>query len=346
MKRNREARLQRQAEVVDEFDQLCAIATGGESTRPASGSQRLTFGGSLPSFHLENNSPSPVEPPEDNNPANLIGDFRDKLRLHVPAAPMMMQRCHSDGECGSLNHLGVGSELSSGATTPRSPARASPNKFFNNVKNLLESCESSCSKGSCVSPPSSPPMLGIPKCPTAPHSRSSSLKKKKKKQLIRQEEMKDRTSSMPSINKRLSTQRRPCQLPLSPMHLQPSTDDDWERVRNFMTSPKGIINCGDSFRRSNSSLRSLGSWGSGSHGSEDLGLLGCGSSFGRTDTQESVPSHKVVILGGPGVGKTTLAQQFVTSECLVNVESVGGKFVFCTLADMLKFLRCYSKLPE
>lgn len=98
-----------------------------------------------------------------------------------------------------------------------------------------------------------------------------------------------------------------------------------------MTVVVGIVNCGDSFRRSTSSLRSMGSWGSGSHGSEDnygpfLGLpqtsIGNSGSF---DGGAAVPLHRVVILGGPGVGKTTLAQQFVTSECLVNVESVGGK---------------------
>lgn len=58
-------------------------------------------------------------------------------------------------------------------------------------------------------------------------------------------ELNERTSSMPSINKKCSEQsnskQRPNNLGLSPLHLLPrnsSEFDDWERVRNFMTSPK------------------------------------------------------------------------------------------------------------
>lgn len=364
----RGAKLQRQAEISDDFERFLSISkgsgltattpttTGNNNNKPqpsptlaAISSRVPTYGGSLPSFHLENNSPSPVEAPDgcfygndmvpllkgggsNNNNNNVLRQQKsdDKIRLIVPSNTPHIQRSHSSGDCMPA------SPYSSGTLTPKTPTKlTSANKFFNNVKSLLESC--SDTNVSCISPSSSPPsVLEIPKCPTAPHSRSNSLKRKKMKDVSKKDtvEMKKMTCSMPSINKRsISQTQRPSQLGLSPFHLQPSysgDNDDWERVRNFVTSPKGIINCGDSFRRSNSSLRSLGSWGSGSHGSEDYGFI-------STLQQQAVivPLHKVVILGGPGVGKTTLAQQFVTSECLVNVESVGGKSTLTITCDII-----------
>lgn len=227
MRSNREARLQRQAEVDDDFDKLLAIATGGNnnistvsSTVQLKHQHRKTpsylqlqsgkthskskanhqhkgqdgdndskavphYGGSLPLFYLQNKSPSPVYDEsgmfEDYNDSSysdntllLAMTEGEKVRLSIPASPVI-QRSHSDGDCSPMCYSG-------GATTPtkQSSGKNSPSKFFNNVKSLLESCDK---RISCISPPLSPPTgnssLDLPKCCTAPHSRSSSFKRKR-----------------------------------------------------------------------------------------------------------------------------------------------------------------------
>lgn len=73
------------------------------------------------------------------------------------------------------------------------------------------------------------------------------------------------------------------------------------------------MNRGDSFRRRRSRSNSLAPEGGG-------GVSGCGPG-GTTPSQgaEERPktrSHKVAIMGAPGVGKTALLSQFQTSECI------------------------------
>ena len=124
--------------------------------------------------------------------------------------------------------------------------------------------------------------------------------------------------------------KRPNRLPVKDRSKTPDPSDpeDCQRVRHFITTPRGIVNCGDSFRSmSTTSVRSLGS----SEGGKDS--LGSASSLihqGSTgaDRPAEPPLYRVLILGAPGVGKTTLTQQFLTSECIVEKESLNGKSCF------------------
>lgn len=107
------------------------------------------------------------------------------------------------------------------------------------------------------------------------------------------EGMRPRTNSMPSKN-----------------HLL--------RVRNFQTSGKRLENRGDTMK--SSSHCSLVS------GSSD-------SSEGHSDTEaegqaaasqsQSSSTHRILLLGGEGVGKTTLTQQFLTSDDITGADYLG-----------------------
>ena len=93
-----------------------------------------------------------------------------------------------------------------------------------------------------------------------------------------------------------------------------------------MITPKGIVNCGDSFRNRscNSSQHSLVSYNS------DMCVDVFHGSTGSLCSQGPA-KYRVGLLGAPAVGKTTLAQQFLTSECIVEKDSIDSKFnIGCT----------------
>ena len=309
----RVARLQRQCDVTDEdddFQRFHALATGRHRRLSASQS---AYGGSLPSVRVDLSvDEDPFDdvtsaPKQAQNNHFRYDDDSGSLagKLGVPLSPLI-QRSYSAGHdvsklCGDVS-VGM-------ASSPRD-RRSSASKFFTCVKNKLEKRE--LSKSSAPSRQQSG-SLDVPrhpnKCPSAPHSRSASPSRRPHQ--LRQTSH-DLVSSTCNRN-------RPSHLPLGAGHLQPPATDaeEWERVRNFVTSPKGIINCGDLFRRSTSSL----------HTNDSFGSFEDSLSAGAVTSQETkqVPLYRVLILGGPGVGKTTLSQQFITSDCLVNAEVVEGE---------------------
>lgn len=115
-------------------------------------------------------------------------------------------------------------------------------------------------------------------------------------------------------------------------------DHDFIRVRTFSTSARGIINRGDSFKRRNqvppvdpavppnnspippglpeSEVRAR-TWSTTSQGSS----VGSGGS----SNLGTPPIHRVVVMGARGVGKTSIIQQFMTSEYMGNADSSVGK---------------------
>ena len=116
----------------------------------------------------------------------------------------------------------------------------------------------------------------------------------------------------------------------SPSDLDSQEPSPFYRVRSFKSNSKGIINRGDSFKRK----RQFGSSGSvdsttscpdrvtqmrhdWSHGSR-------GSSVASSLDIDSPASFRVVILGAPGVGKTSIIQQFLTSEYMGNEDPALG----------------------
>ena len=120
-----------------------------------------------------------------------------------------------------------------------------------------------------------------------------------------------------------------------------NTGDDLEteaiyRVRSFSTSGKTVINRGDSFKSCTTSS------GHASIGGSVTSIPGEDSYFtqSRTSSVSSQgdksdssscgippPMYKVLMLGTHGVGKSSLAQQFTTSEYMGHVDTFPGKSV-------------------
>lgn len=281
--------------------------------------------GSLPCFQLEDEEGVSGGCPLTVDQLEECGG-----RLSVPASPLVKRAQSAEQRQVASQNASIDSETqlllepkSPASTDRRLSGRLSPVNIFSNIKSLLESCEG-CS--SDLSPPEeyqAKPQGGLSsaaeQCSSAPHSRSSSFRRKKlpavRAVASASCSLGERTSSMPTIKQKHS---RPTTLQVQPVQYMSASVEEVERVRSFVTSPRGIINCGDYFRsRSNSSLRSLSS-SFGSTGDEVR-------AFSSTDADYEIPQHKILLMGGPGVGKSTLAQQFLSSECLINVESDNGE---------------------
>ena len=113
-----------------------------------------------------------------------------------------------------------------------------------------------------------------------------------------------------------------------------SIDLDQEQVyraRSFVTSSKGIINRGDSFRlrsaSSNCSLTSIASSPGGYKRCLSLASQDTSSPNSSLDNEQDPPTYRILILGGAGVGKSTLISQFMTSEYLGNMDSSIGRSI-------------------
>ncbi len=86
-----------------------------------------------------------------------------------------------------------------------------------------------------------------------------------------------------------------------------------------------MINCGDAIHSANSNISSSSSDRAATLGTcwdDTTPLTGehCSNSCSETPSLH----HQVLLLGAAGVGKTTLAQQFLTSECLINNNHIYG----------------------
>ena len=103
-------------------------------------------------------------------------------------------------------------------------------------------------------------------------------------------------------------------------------DPNLRRVRSFKTTSKGVVNRGDSFRKKGARCGGLGKE------SPPRGLtpnvsphLSASPRLAPNQAAEVVPNsyYKVVALGAPGVGKTAITQQFMTSEYIAFDSSMG-----------------------
>ncbi|KAK3085619.1 hypothetical protein FSP39_006166 [Pinctada imbricata] len=110
-----------------------------------------------------------------------------------------------------------------------------------------------------------------------------------------------------------------------------SVEQDGEplrRVRSFKMTSKGIVNRGDSFRHSNSSLNSADS----GHKVLESEVKRGGISKEYSSDSDSRPStsipnvYKVALCGSVGVGKTALVNQFKTSEYMGGFEIAIGRY--------------------
>lgn len=147
------------------------------------------------------------------------------------------------------------------------------------------------------------------------HGRSCSFRNRPRPKLLDVDFDRPRRSSLPS--------------PVSNHHLSVSFEDiskrqssqqPLQRVRSFKTTNKGgVVNRGDSFKRSSNSVNSTGSVivnsdaainrqrANSTHSKESANVESIASS-------NETPVYKVAMLGDKGVGKTSLTNQFMTSE--------------------------------
>lgn len=155
---------------------------------------------------------------------------------------------------------------------------------------------------------------------TRPRARSTSMKKAKNKTFenFELDEMRPRTSSLPTKN----SYKRPFIKNLRTAGEQ--HDHDLYRLRTFDLTPKGIINRGDSIK-SKSTNSIVSSEGEGY--ALSVGSSSCSqNSLANSDLSlHTAKPYRIVILGAVGVGKSTIAQQFLTSEYLFN--SSIGKYI-------------------
>ncbi|WAR11862.1 RIT2-like protein, partial [Mya arenaria] len=157
--------------------------------------------------------------------------------------------------------------------------------------------------------------------PSAHHERSCSFRNRPRPQLLNIDTDRPRRSSLPSPSANFLS------VSFDNIHKQNETSDQQplRRVRSFKTTSKGgIVNRGDSFKRSSKSINSTVSAMHSEHG----GARSHNNSRQRINSTQSRDSgtvdstgssvdtiiHKVAMVGDKGVGKTSLTNQFMTSE--------------------------------
>lgn len=118
-----------------------------------------------------------------------------------------------------------------------------------------------------------------------------------------------------------------------------STPEDFYRVRTFSTSSKGILNKGDSFKRRRKAGGGTVHPSAGEvkardkaeevpiqAGAKDVvveGKVPMGRVLGKPAM--SGERSRVLVMGGAGVGKRSIMQQFLTSEYMGTADSSHGK---------------------
>ncbi|KAK7089877.1 hypothetical protein V1264_024623 [Littorina saxatilis] len=153
---------------------------------------------------------------------------------------------------------------------------------------------------------------------SAPSSRSCSFKKAHRRpQELDLLESRPRTNSLPSWSGQ-TRQRHASDGSVQERNKEPA--NKLCRVRSFKVTSKGLVNHGDSFkRRSTNSLMSTGSAATDPPTEQRPRTLSVASegSSGVVSGNGSVcaPSYfRVALLGAPGVGKSAIIRQFMTSE--------------------------------
>ncbi|XP_068625001.1 uncharacterized protein [Battus philenor] len=148
------------------------------------------------------------------------------------------------------------------------------------------------------------------------HSRSQSVKAARsrtgERQLLGLPQQRARVASMPNTG----------------------VEEEYYRLRHFSITGKGVVNRGDSLRsrrsRSNTSVASSAS----STEAATRASAPCSLASSR-DSSAGLSSYRVLVLGAPGVGKSSLIGQFMTSEYLhaydTSIDDESGERSVCVL---------------
>ncbi|XP_028038819.1 uncharacterized protein LOC114249434 [Bombyx mandarina] len=151
------------------------------------------------------------------------------------------------------------------------------------------------------------------------HSRSQSVKAQRsrtgERQLLGLPQQRARVASMPNTG----------------------VEEEYYRLRHFSITGKGVVNRGDSLRsrrsRSNTSVASSAS--STEVAKRASAPCSLASSRYLWDSSAGLSSYRVLVLGGPGVGKSSLVGQFMTSEYLhaydTSIDDESGERSVCVL---------------
>lgn len=102
-------------------------------------------------------------------------------------------------------------------------------------------------------------------------------------------------------------------------------DANLRRVRSFKTTSKGVVNRGDSFRKKGARCGGLGkeSPPCGMTPNVSPHLSGNPRLAPAPVVENNSSYFKIVALGAPGVGKTAITKQFMTSEYIAFDSSLG-----------------------
>ena len=190
-----------------------------------------------------------------------------------------------------------------------------------------------------LTPPPSSTMLRVGGMRTH-HKRSSSCRAGTSSRPVRPHDLdlwhgrpRQRTYSMPTRNRyrkmrEAAQAARAAGADINDSH-QDQADDSYYRVRTFSTSgKKGIINRGDSFKR-RYKKRVVAEFEAGHFRQRTWSCTSQGSSVGSAGSGGEAGTYKVLMLGSSGVGKTSLVQQFMSSEYMGNADaSLEGKMHF------------------
>ena len=102
----------------------------------------------------------------------------------------------------------------------------------------------------------------------------------------------------------------------------PSSKTQLLRVRNFQTSGKRLQNRGDTVKSSSHCSLASGSSGSSEHHSDTEQ-----EAASSAEAHTSSSTHRILLMGAEGVGKTALTQQFLTSDDISADDYLGEFFI-------------------
>nr|KAG5707529.1 hypothetical protein BaRGS_012033 [Batillaria attramentaria] len=131
-----------------------------------------------------------------------------------------------------------------------------------------------------------------------------------------------RRNSMPNVNNLLNVPGTSSSSATGASDASEVRDARIRRVRSFKTTSKGVVvNRGDSFKKK--STHSLMSTGSTVTDADSRARGNSGNNNSPLATGPAAPAYfRVNMMGAAGVGKTSLAQQFLTSEYIGHDDSV------------------------
>jgi len=141
------------------------------------------------------------------------------------------------------------------------------------------------------------------RCSSAPQSRAGSFKKTR-----RQQHNETPRASLPSLEESILAKLE---------QLKQLEEDNCCAVRQFDSSPRGIVNRGDSFRHRRTSPPV----------SNDEGLFVNDERQGPIRQTSLERTRVVMVIGDHGVGKTSLLQQFMTSQYMAAMNTSFGEWL-------------------